>query len=1394
MKIIRSLVIVFLLVVLNVKGEDEGYNQWLKRRDLLKQDASVARYYTFEDIKDAKDMVVDLGKDGKNLTYTPYQDPKTKEVFSDLQVIEGRWPGKKAVRLDKGFYKGDTFNIQNHQFSAEIWFRRQGPGSILPASNVKNGTILSVSGYSQGWRIVSVYERPSTLSFEMGQPNGATINSTKTPLADNVWHQLVVTFDGSAMNIYINGQLTEPSMTMRNEKKQLVKAERFEGEYVPSKIPFVIGFSSHGVGSIKLDIDEVVIYNRVLKPEEIVVSRETIFSKADAYIKQGNYNKAREEYIKMQGLPGYGTEMALFNTAESYRLEKDYSKSHKTFEDIQKLRTLSDYYRIYALFQQAEVYLEQKNSTKAREVYQKVLQTKGASKHHIFTSNLKTADTYKDEKKYSLARDIYTKLLLIEETSPLPHEGYRVNLRDRLEDIDGLKDGEKIITKQEKLAEWISRPKQEIYVSTKGKDTNAGTKGKPFATIKRAQEEVRKLISDGKMPTGGITVYLRGGKYFINESISFGKEDSGTADAPIIYRGYLKEDVRIIGGQQITNLQPLSDTNIINKLPTESKKQVFVADLKELGITDYGQLLNRGSHARSNLAALELFFNGKRMPLARWPNEGHERVANLVTPEGDGVLRGQSPKTGTFQSGRFCYSGDRPSRWKEDKDIWIHGFFAYEYEKIHTNIVSIDTEKRIINLGPDKRYPEGYTVRYLIRVKQNAPYFVYNLLSELDAPGEWFLDRDTGKLYFYPPSDIKKGEIFISTLNTPLIVMNNASNIVVSNITLEVTRNHGIEINGGQNNLVATCTIRNTGQWAANIPSGWNHKIVGCDMYDMGEGGVSLNGGDRKKLIPAGHLVENNHIYSFNKFDVGYRQGVLVKGIGQRVAHNVINDTPMQAILFDANDHIIEFNELHDVVYEGRELGAMYIYGEPWYLMSRGTVIRNNFFHHISYHSSPNLTQGLNSIHIDAINGGLVIEKNFFYRFPNGISNSQPENRLENNIFVDAEVRGIYQGDRSGLFYTPDGEPLATRISTLAARYLTQVRYKQPPWSYRYPQLVDLLSREKRVGWAQNNFIERNINTGGAFLTIGAGVKEDNTIENNWDGDNPFFVNRENNNFRLRPGSPAYGLTGSEPLTMENIGVYKDALRASWPINRTKEDIGKYYKTDWKPLQQMSSTLMSPLKRIYPAIYYTVPFRTTPIKIDGKLENNEWFGLDKSKAILIEREHSGKEMKGVKSYAWLAYDSENLYIATKHEPDPYTEEMLPRLKTHSPIFEVAIESQHSQKTSSWWIDDMITGPIYSITGKYTGEATVSNLFGAPYDIIGQLEKNIQYKVYIIDEEKKEWTSEMKIPFADIGIKPSDVEQLAFNIGAWKKAGWFAWIPTGNQIWRVENAGFIKFAK
>ncbi len=1119
--------------------------------------------------------------------------------------------------------------------------------------------------------------------------------------------------------------------------------------------------------------------------EEVLPAAKEIFSRADSFLEKRDYENARFEFEKLKKLPVYGRELALFNIAGSYRLEKDYDGAHRTYNEIMAIDNLAINYRVYGLFRQAEVCMEQKDYSRARQLYENIIKTEGIPGHHLFAAFLKTGDSYRVERKYSAAREIYERLLRAEESSVYPHEGYRADLRKRLEAIESLAEGAMEKSRRQKWAEWIESPKRSIYVSLQGSDINPGTKEKPFMTMKRAQAEVRRLKDEG-MPPGGIVVYLRDGIYFMKESFVLGKEDSGMDGAPVVYRSYPGENVRIAGGQKVDNFKPLNDPGIMRKLPEEARGKIWVAELKDAGITDYGQILNRGGTGPANPSAMELFFNGRPMKLARWPNEGHARVAGITAV--DGEMRGRGP----YQFRKFMYSGDRPEKWLEEKEVWLHGFWYMPFAKYHVQVESIDTGSKTISLALDKRFSENYILSKT-RVKKDAPYYAYNILCELDAPGEWYVDRDTGKLYFYPPGRMEGSEIIVSTLDASLVSADNASNIVFYGLTFEVTRRNAIEINNGRNNLIAKSIIRNTGQSGVIIKNGWEHKVVGCDIYDNGEGGIYIDGGDRFKLIPSRHIVENNHIYRFNRFDGGYCQAVKIDGVGQSISHNVIHDSPLQAIHFNANDHVMEFNEIHDVVHEGRELGALYIYGAgyKWVFLNRGHVIRNNFFHHITLHSSPNLTHGLRAIHFDAINGGEVVENNIFYRVTDGIANTYPDNRLENNIFVDAGNRAIGLSNRSGLFLSAAGEPQPSLAHLLEK--LPLVRYKQPPWSCRYPQLPGVLSDKTPVGWARNNIVERNLNTGGPFLQIGRGLQTGNKINNNWDGEDPLFVDRAEMDFRIREGSPAFGITGFSPIPFEKMGVYEDGLRASWPIERRPEDIGKYYRSD-SGSEAGSKAGMKTVVRISPPLNYAVSRRKTPVTIDGKLEKEEWLGLDKKMAMVIERYYTGEDKKGPKTYAWLLYDKEYLYIATMHEPDMLNDNVSAHARNHLPAFEVAIESQSGAHSSGWWMEDMQTGPIYVIWGYYDGKLEVKNNFKMPFNSVRGLEKSIEYRQTVLDRETQSWISEMKIPLGRMGLNPAEVDRLAFNIGAWKRNGWYAWVPTGDSVWRVENGGFITFPR
>jgi hypothetical protein len=382
-----------------------------------------------------------------------------------------------------------------------------------------------------------------------------------------------------------------------------------------------------------------------------------------------------------------------------------------------------------------------------------------------------------------------------------------------------------------------------LCVATDGNDANPGTKVKPFATLERARDEVRRLKKAGGLPEGGVAVELRGGIYPREKLFELTAEDSGTESAPVVYRARRGDEVRLVGGKAVTGWQPVSDPTVLDRLDEAARGKVVQADLKALGISDFGSPSGGG---------IELFFQDKPMTLARWPNEGFIRIVDLVEP-GTMDVRG----TKGSKTGKFMYEGDRPRRWVGEKDAWLHGYWFWDWSDQRHKVEAIDTERRVISVVPPYH---GYGYR------KGQWFYAFNILAELDSPGEWYLDRESGILYFWPPAAVEQGAAVVSMLPT-LVTLEGTSHVTIRGLTLEATRGTALTIAGGTRSRIAGCTIRNLGGYAVTIVDGTENGVIGCDIYETGDGGISLVGGDRKTLTPAGHYAENNHIHHYGRWN-----------------------------------------------------------------------------------------------------------------------------------------------------------------------------------------------------------------------------------------------------------------------------------------------------------------------------------------------------------------------------------------------------------------------------------------------------------------------------------------------------------------------------------------------
>ena len=135
-------------------------------------------------------------------------------------------------------------------------------------------------------------------------------------------------------------------------------------------------------------------------------------------------------------------------------------------------------------------------------------------------------------------------------------------------------------------------PGVKLYVNLTGSDSNPGTEEKPFQSLDRALDEARRIKKEG-VPQGGIGILLAGGTYSVKTGMKMGPEFAGTKEAPLSIVAASGE-VIFNAGVKVDGFAPVTDAGILERLPEEARGKVLQVNLKEHGITQYGDLISRG--------------------------------------------------------------------------------------------------------------------------------------------------------------------------------------------------------------------------------------------------------------------------------------------------------------------------------------------------------------------------------------------------------------------------------------------------------------------------------------------------------------------------------------------------------------------------------------------------------------------------------------------------------------------------------------------------------------------------------------------------------------------------------------------------------------------------------
>ena len=659
-----------------------------------------------------------------------------------------------------------------------------------------------------------------------------------------------------------------------------------------------------------------------------------------------------------------------------------------------------------------------------------------------------------------------------------------------------------------------------FFVSPDGDDENDGSADSPLATPKGAAGAVRGFREANGLPDGGIEVVFAPGTYRIDSQTVLAGGESGETGKEVIFRAAPGGEVIFDGGITIDPaLFVPASVEAKSIVPDgEVRDHLLEADLAAAGCYDLDDSAAYERRWYCFRYRQELYVDNERQNVARWPDSGYE-VATIFKPSEE-------------ERQYFLLPEGKTDSWSRE-NIRYYGYQVYEWDLLNLseNDVRIDAaDSRMVFLadGP-----------YEINKLSTSTYFVYNLMCELDHPGEYYWDTARSMLYYYPDGDISGRKISFSQFDDYWYSLEGASHISFEGITFENGRAN-VFCGDADDISFRNCVFRDQGGYAIYI-KGSHITVENCVFTDLGSGSIYLEGGNEGDLAASGSVIRNCLFHEFSQTYKVYNAALRLYGYGYHVLHNEFCESAHQAIAFNCGGSLFEYNYIHEICTETNDAGAVYSYRRwDW----NDNVFRFNLIENVIDRVGGGMPS---AFYLDDLISDQVIYGNIMANVGGRgiLVNGGRNNRIENNIFINiskwpVDYYATALGRYDGALY-PDGW-LWKSISSNSDYLSDMRRFAVPVHLVMIEQTYTNLPEHPDDPGTPSYGVLRN-NIGYMSRSFGADDEVDafGTVEANLlYSEDPGFNDVQNGDYSLRADSRVFrDLPGFCGIDFDSIGVQK---------------------------------------------------------------------------------------------------------------------------------------------------------------------------------------------------------------------------------------------------------------